>query len=361
MRQQRTFRDAIFVITEERSCPFYNVGEEIEAKQYSVIMPGIKPSCMILVEKLIEITTQKESFKRFSAVGVQRSHFQCGGCQGRISFEYKKEKGFSTLQMKLMNEAEARRKRQELDRFFGKLRDFSLFESLDDDALGDLTALMEWKKYSENKVLLKEGDPGTHLFVMLKGKVGVIADDGQRVAEIGRGEIFGEMSLLSGEPVSFSIHSLQETEVATLSIKNFKYVLKKYPVLQLFLLKMLVDRAQAMTLRSGNITSGMSGELEEINLVELFQLINTSQKTGTVHLTLDDGKAAAFFNDGELVSVDYRDLDNKEALFALMAQKKGHFAYAKGIPGPLQNKEPFGGFMGLIMEGVQRIDEEEFG
>ncbi len=361
MRQQRTFRDAIFIVTQERLCPIYNVGEEIKVEQYSVIVPAAKPACLLLVEKLIEVTTKKQSFERFSPIGVKRSSFQCGGCQGLITFEYKKEKGFATVQMKLMNEAEAKRKRQELDRFFGRLRDFPLFESLDDDALSDLTALMEWKKYGENKVVLKEGEPGTHLFIMLKGKVGVIAEDGSKLAEIERGAIFGEMSLLSGEPVSCSIHSLQETEVATLSIKNFKFVLKKYPVLQLFLLKMLVDRAQAMTLRAGHITSGMSGELDEINLVELFQLINVSQKTGTIDLTLDDGKAVAYFNEGELIEVRYRDMLNKEALFALMAQQKGHFAYSKGIPGKLQKKDPFGGFMGLIMEGVQRIDEEQYG
>lgn len=358
MRQERKFSEAIFIITEERSCPFYNVGEELKVENGSVVVPEVKPTCMILVEKLIAITTKKQTFERFSQLGVQKSNFDCGGCQGRIRFEYKKEKGFATLQMKLLSEAEARRRRQHLDKFFGRLRNFHLFESLDDDALGDLTALLELKKYPANKVVLKKGEPGTHLFVLLEGKVGVIADDGQRVAEMSKGEIFGEMSLLSGEPVSCSIHSLQETEVATLSIKNFKHVLKKYPVLQLFLLKMLVDRAQAMTLRSGNITSGMSGELDEINMVELFQLINSSQKTGTVDLILQDAKATVLFNEGELIDLKYRNLVGKEALFALLAQKSGHFTYTKGIPANMSHLAPLGSFMSLIMEGVQWIDEQ---
>ena len=361
MQQKKNFSDGIFIITEERFCPIYNVGEELKVENHTVVVPEAKPACMILVGELIGITTKKQSFERFSQYGVQKSKFDCGGCQGRISFEYKKEKGYATLQMKLLSETEALRRRVHLDKFFSRLRNFHFFESLDDDALSDLTALLEVKKYPQNKVVLKKGEPGTHLFIILRGQVGVIADDGHRIAEMNQGQIFGEMSLLSGEPVSCSIHSIQETEMAVLSIKNFKHVLKKYPVLQLFLLKMLVDRAQAATLRSGNITSGMSGELDEINMIELFQLINSSQKTGTIGLILNDAKATVLYNEGELVQVRNRNLVDKDALFALMGQKSGHFTYTKGIPPEMESKEPFGGFMGLIMEGVQWIDEQEGG
>ncbi len=361
MLQQKKFRDAVFVITEERLCPIYNVGEELKVADLCAVLPEAKAVCMVLVEKLIEITVKKESFERFSHLNPQKSKFDCGGCKGMIHFEYKKEKGFSTLQMKLLSEAEERRRKKHLDKFYSKLRNFPLFESLDDGALYDLASLLELKSYPKDKVVLKKGEPGTQLFILLAGKVGVIAEDGQRLAEMGKGEIFGEMSLLSGEPVSCSIHSLSDTEAALLSIKNFKHVLKKYPVLQLFLLKMLVDRAQAMALRSGNITSGMSGELDEISIVELFQLINSSQKTGTVELVLDDARAVVLFEEGELMQVRYKDLMDKEALFALLSKKDGHFSYTKGIPLEFENREPIGGFMGLIMEGIQFVDEQEYG
>jgi len=239
--------------------------------------------------------------------------------------------------MKLLSETEERMRKKHLDKFYGKLRNFQLFESLDDGALYDLAELLELRTYPKGKIMLKKGDPGSNLYILLGGKIGVIADDGERLAEMGRGE------------------------AALLSIKNFKHVLKKYPVLQLFLLKMLVDRAQAMALRSGNITSGMSGELDEISMVELFQLINSSQKTGIIELLLDDAKATVYFVEGEFVQIRYRDLVDKKALFALLAKKDGHFSYTKGIPLELEDAQPFGGFMGLIMEGVQYVDEQEFG
>lgn len=361
MQQKKKYRDAVFVISEERLCPLYNTGEELKVEGLCVEVPEAKAVCIVLVGKLMEITAKKDSFERFSQLGVQKSKFDCGGCVGKINFEYKKQKGFSTVQMQLLSEAEERRRKTHLDKFYSKLRNFPLFESLDDGALYDLADLLELKTYPKDKVVLKKGEPGSNLFVLLGGRVGVIADDGQRLAEMGKGEIFGEMSLLSGEPVSCSIHSLSETEAALLSVKNFKHVLKKYPVLQLFLLKMLVDRAQAMALRSGNITSGMSGELDEISIVELFQLINSSQKTGSIELLLDDAKATVFFREGEFMQIHYRDLTDKDALFALLAKKDGHFTYTKGIPIEFDSRDPFGGFMGLIMEGVQFVDEQEYG
>lgn len=359
MPHHKEFRNAIFVVTEERSCPIYNVGEELHVEDACTIFPEAKPVCMILVEKLMGITERKKGIERLPQFAAQRAQFDCGGCQGLLRFAYKKEKGFATLQMKLFSETEERRKKLQLDQFFGKLRKFQLFESLDDEALLDLTELLDLKKYPKGKIVLKQGEPGTHLFILLSGSVGVIGDDGQRLAEMGKGDIFGEMSLLSGDPVSYSIHSLLDTEAALLSVKNFKFVLKKNPVLQLFLLKMLVDRVQAMALRSGNITSGMSGELSEVGIVELFQLINSSQKTGRINFIFDGAKATVYFNEGEFVKVRYKELTDKEALFALLAKRNGHFSYSKGLPTGVKSVEPFGGFMGLIMEGVQSVNEQE--
>ncbi len=359
MKQPIKYRDAIFIVTGEKACPIYNIGEELKVVNYSLSVPSFKSSCLFLTAEISKILTSRDSFGSFSRFGGQNSRFSCGGCGGTIYFEFKKEKDFATLQMKLLNEAEERSKRQHLDKFFSVLRNLDIFESLDDDALSDLTLLLELKKIPVDKIVLKKGEPGSHLYIVLSGQVAVIADDHSRLAEMGTGEIFGEMSLLSGEPVTSSIHTITDTEVAILSTKNFKHVLKKYPILQIFLFKLLVKRAQTMSLRSGKITSGMTGELSEISTVDLFQLINSSQKTGRFDLMLEQGKAMVFFKDGEIVHARFLNYRNKEAIFALVGIRNGHFIYTKGIPKELDNAQPIGGFMGIIMEGLQRIDEHK--
>ncbi len=359
MRKPATkFRDAIFIITEERSCPLYNTGEEFKVENLNLTVPPFKPGCLHLSQAIANAMISLERVVGFTKVGGQKSRFDCGGCEGLVYFELKKERDFATLQMKLLNESEERRRRQHLEKFFNVLRNLDIFEALEDDALSDLTMLLEFTTLPMDKVVIKKGDSGSNMYIVLTGRIAVIADDGERIAEMSDGEIFGEMSLLSGEPVTNTIHTLADTQVAKLSSKNFKHVLKKYPVLQIFLFKLLVIRAQRMTLRSGKITSGMSGELAEISIVDLLQLINSAQKTGRLDLGLEQGRAMVFFKEGEIIHARLLDFRNKEAVFALVKVKSGHFAYTKGIPKELEKLEPIGGFMGLLMEGLQQIDEK---
>jgi CRP-like cAMP-binding protein len=353
------YRNAIFIITEERSCPIYNVGEELKVENDALTVPEAKPACLLLVRELIKAVAEKKSMERFSPSGIKKFKFECGGCVGLIRFEFKKDKGFATLQMKLLAAAEQRARMRHMDRFYDTLRNLEIFEPLDEDSLRDLSSLLQLKEYEANKIVLKKGDPGTSLYIVLEGRVAVIGDDGQTLSEMMVGDIFGEMSLLSGEAVTTTIHSRERTRLATLSSKDFKHVLIKFPILQVFFYRLLVERSQANTMRAGTISSGMTGRLTEINAVELFQLINSSQKTGRVQLVLEDGNALVVFNEGELVASKYQGLVGKEAFFALLAKGEGTFTYTSGLS--LEEKElpVIGGFMGLIMEGMRRVDEQE--
>jgi CRP/FNR family cyclic AMP-dependent transcriptional regulator len=349
--------DAIFLIITERACPVYNVGEELKVQDFCLSVTSYKPGCLHLAQKIASILTVKDNISGIPQVSVPKSQFDCGGCEGMIHFEYKKEKNFATQQMKMLQGAEDRRHRHLIEKHFGELRKLDIFKPLDDHSLVDLTLLLEFKTIPHDKRVVKKGAPGNHLYIILKGKVAVIKDDGSKAVEIKTGEIFGEMSLLSGEPVSNSIHTTEDTLVAMLSLKNFRDVLRSYQKLQLFLLKMLVDRAQTVALRSGDITSGMTGKLAEINAVDLFQLINSKQKTGAVHLSLKEGKAVIFFKEGEIVYARFQKARQKEAVYALLGAQNGHFRYTRGIPKELEKSPPIGRFMALMMEGMQRIDE----
>ena len=352
------YRNAIFIVTEERACPIYNVGEEFKVEQMALAVPEGKPACLMMVRELMKAVADKKSMERFSPYGLKKVKFECGGCTGLIRFEFKKEKDFATLQMKLLAAAEQKARMRHLDKFYDMLRGIEIFEPLNEDSLRDLSAQLQLKEFDANKIILKKGEPGTSLYIMLEGRVAVIGDDGQTLSEMGAGEIFGEMSLLSGESITTSIHSREKTRLATLSSKDFKHVLNRYPVLQVFFYRMLVERAQSNTMRAGTISSGMTGKLSEINPVELFQLINSSQKTGKVQLTLDDGNAIVTFHEGELVRTQYRNLSEKEAFFTLLAKGEGNFTYTSGLTAEEKELPVIGGFMGLIMEGMRRVDEQ---
>jgi len=356
-QDQISSRDGIFLVTEEQSCPIYSVGDELKVEAFSLTVSDFKPGCLQLSNDLTEIVTTKEGFSSLPSLGRKKTRFQCGGCGGQITFEFKKDKDFATVQMKLLKETEERRKKKHLKQFFGVLRNLQIFDSLDDESLGELTVLLELTTVAMGKTVVGKDESSRNLYIILSGEVEEHDDDGSRLALLKTGDIFGEMSLLSGEPVSKSVHSVANTQLALLGMKNFKLILKKFSVLQLFLFKLFIDKAQAITLQSGNITSGMTGELSEIGVVDLLQLINSSMKTGVVEFYLEQGRAMVFFNEGEIIYARFLKLRNKEALYSLLCQKAGRFSYSKGIPEELASLPPIGGFMGLMMEGVQSLDE----
>lgn len=353
------YSNAIFIVTEEQACPIYNVGEEFEVRDMALTVKSEKPVCLKLVKEIVQVSSNTPVFERFTQQGIQRDKFECGGCAGLIRFEFKKEKEFATLQMKLLAAAEQRAKISHIGEFSGLLRGMEIFEPLTDNDVRDLSAMLKLKRYGANKIIINTGDRGTHLYIMLSGNVTIVREGNEVLAKLGAGDIFGEMSLLSGEPVMTSVYSRSEVRLATLSAKDFKHVLGRYPVLQVFFYRMLVNRAQVNSMRSGKISSGMTGELEEINLVELFQLINSGGKTGKVALLFYSDRAVILFNEGEIVHAVYGDLEGKEAVFALLAKNKGSFTYTSGLSDADKELQVIGGFMGLIMEGLRRIDEEE--
>ena len=206
------------------------------------------------------------------------------------------------------------------------------------------------------KVILEiadsRGDPKESVLIAEK-----FVADPEIIAEIGRGEIFGEMSLLSGEPASSSVQSRTVVKFGTINGKDLKFILNRYPGLQIFFYRLLVNRAQMNMARAGKISSGMSGELIYINPVELFQLINSGGKSGKVDLIFHDGHATILFKEGEIIHASFGDLRGKEALFALLSKKKGSFNYNTELAKKYEELPVLGGFMGLLMEGLQRIDE----
>ena len=353
------FRNAIFIVTEELSCPIYNVGEEFMVRDLALTVESGKPVCLKMIQGLIQGQEDSAVFEQFTQNGVKRAKFECSGCSGLIRFEYKKEKAFATLQMKMLAAAEKRSKIQHIGDFYSLLREMEIFEPLGDNDLLDLTAMLKFEKYEKNRVILNKGDRGSRLYIVLSGTVVAIREENEVLAEMNKGEIFGEMSLLSGEPIMTSIYSRTPVDLAMLSAKDFKHVLNKYPILQVFFYRLLVNRAQVNTLRSGSISSGMTGELAEINAVELLQLINSSGKTGMMDFLFATGKAQVLFHEGEIVRAVYGKLDDKEALFSILSKNQGTFTYTSGLSEEDKKLPLIGGFMGLIMEGLRRIDENE--
>ncbi len=354
------FRNGVFVITEERHCPLYNVGEELRVDEGMLKLPAAKATCLTLTKDLIDLASEDIAFERYLQGSKKKTKFECGGCTGIIRFEFKQEKEFATIQMKLLAAAERREKLKSTARFAGLLRTIQIFKPLSDNDLIDLATLLKLVDYNWGFPILQKGDPASNLFIIISGRVEVMDEDGVTLAEMARGEVFGEMSLLSGDRVTTTIMAMEPCQIASLSQKNFRHVLTRFPALQVFFYKLLVGRITTINYqRAEELSSGMVGQLGDIPPLELCQMINSNQKTGSLKLEVGEHKGSLLFNEGELVYASFNGKEGKEAFYDALAVNDGRFKFIQGLGVKDMERDIIGGFMGLLMEGLKRIDDEE--
>ncbi|MGA9161353.1 MAG: cyclic nucleotide-binding domain-containing protein, partial [Actinomycetota bacterium] len=96
-----------------------------------------------------------------------------------------------------------------------------LFDGCTRTDLSRIAALSEERIYQEGQVIVKAGDPGNAFYVITNGKVKVVAGkapSGKKEAELGRGEFFGELSLLDGDARTRTV--VAETPLETVRIER---------------------------------------------------------------------------------------------------------------------------------------------
>ena len=108
-----------------------------------------------------------------------------------------------------------------------------------------------------------------------------------------------------------------------------------------------------------NGASVLSGTLEAMVPAELLQVFHMHQKTGRLMLEFEKGSAEVMFREGRLFAARFEDLDGQEAVFAMLAEKKGTFHFIPGLPESLMKAREIGDFMMILMEGLRRLDEDE--
>jgi CRP-like cAMP-binding protein/rhodanese-related sulfurtransferase len=123
------------------------------------------------------------------------------------------------------------------------LSETAAFREMPVEMLGEIAQIVEERVIPAKTMLFKRGDPGDSFWVIQSGKVRVFRRDDQGTeitfSELGPGKSFGEMALLTGEPRSANVETLEETRVMVLSKEQFDRVLKSRPDLSLSFIKQL--------------------------------------------------------------------------------------------------------------------------
>ena len=138
------------------------------------------------------------------------------------------------------------------------LKRASIFDKVNSEDLAALARVATVAVYAPQEVIVREGDAGDALFIIVRGRVAVVHDK-QQVAALGPGEPFGEMAVLDREPRSASAVALEETEVLWIGSDEFYEVLHEQVEIAEGVIRMLSGRLRGATAELGRMKRGISG------------------------------------------------------------------------------------------------------
>jgi CRP/FNR family cyclic AMP-dependent transcriptional regulator len=93
----------------------------------------------------------------------------------------------------------------------------------------------------EGTVITREGRPGREFFVLVSGTARV-TKDGKAIAELGAGDWFGEIALLTDTPRTATITATSPVDVLVITDRRFRNVVETMPSIALKILASLADR-----------------------------------------------------------------------------------------------------------------------
>jgi len=137
------------------------------------------------------------------------------------------------------------------------LRCIPLFADLPSSDIAEIAALVQTKHCKPKQTIVRQGDPGGDLFVIVAGHLKVVASDvdgrdaGLNI--MGPGEVFGEVSLMDGAERSATIIALEPSELLLIQQQPFLDFLEAHPKTAIKLLAVLSGRLRALTERAEDI------------------------------------------------------------------------------------------------------------
>ena len=105
--------------------------------------------------------------------------------------------------------------------------------------------------------------------------------------------------------------------------------------------------------------AGVTGTLGLFSLVDLFQLLAGSARSGRLSIAHPRGRARVYFERGAVAHAEFADLEGEAAVFALFADERGSFEFVVGLPPPHTSVAT--STESLVLEALRRLDEQRKG
>jgi CRP-like cAMP-binding protein len=117
-----------------------------------------------------------------------------------------------------------------------------LFAQVDPADLERMAKAAVERSFTAGSTVVKEGERGVAMFVVVSGHAEAVKGDTMRLAEYGPGSFFGEMALFESFPRSATIRATDALECLALTEWDFQSELRANPGVAIQLLKAIARR-----------------------------------------------------------------------------------------------------------------------
>jgi CRP/FNR family cyclic AMP-dependent transcriptional regulator len=123
---------------------------------------------------------------------------------------------------------------------------FALFADLPNPRLEGIVHLFEEVVFGEGDRVLRQGLTGSGFYVILEGEAAIVIDGAER-ARVGRGEFFGEVSIILGESPIADVVAIRPLRCLVLAGPRVEAFLVDHPRVMYRMLQVQARRLRAAT------------------------------------------------------------------------------------------------------------------
>jgi CRP/FNR family transcriptional regulator, cyclic AMP receptor protein len=116
-----------------------------------------------------------------------------------------------------------------------------LFSGCSKSELRALASTADELDLREGTIITREGRPGREFFVLISGTAEV-TKKGKEVAQLGAGDWFGEIALLTDAPRTATVKATSPVDVLVITDRRFKTVVETMPSIALKILSTIGER-----------------------------------------------------------------------------------------------------------------------
>ena len=116
-----------------------------------------------------------------------------------------------------------------------------LFGGCDRRGLERLGQLSDEVDVPAGKVLMRQGESGSDMMVLISGSV-AIERDGARVNTLGAGDFFGEIALVDGGPRTATVTTDEPSRLLVITRHDFRAMMEEFPEVEAQVLSAVAHR-----------------------------------------------------------------------------------------------------------------------